>query len=53
VRADDGVYDVSVGPPLDVTKDSKLDYAAVIRSYVEMLEPYEAFQAVLVEGPET
>jgi lauroyl/myristoyl acyltransferase len=46
VRADDGVYDISVGPPLaipraaDVPPGFKLDYEAVIRSYVAMLEPY-------------
>jgi len=43
LQAEDGAYEVNVGPPLQVPRasaGSKVDYAAIIRSYVELLEPY-------------
>jgi lauroyl/myristoyl acyltransferase len=46
VRAEDGSYDVSVGPPLDVPRavevppDFTLDYQGIVKSYVNMLETH-------------
>jgi lauroyl/myristoyl acyltransferase len=46
IRAEDGVYDISVGPALDVPRasevppNSKIDYDRIIKSYVDMLEPH-------------
>jgi lauroyl/myristoyl acyltransferase len=45
-RDEDGVYDLTVGPPLDVPAASevpsgfRLDYKGIVRSYVNMLEPH-------------
>jgi len=38
LRGDDGVYDVTVGPPLDVGGTAEPDYAGAVRAYVTMLE---------------
>jgi hypothetical protein len=44
IRGRDGIYDISVGPALDIPRASdvgpgfKVDYAGIIESYVDMLE---------------
>jgi lauroyl/myristoyl acyltransferase len=46
IRAEDGIYDVSIGPPLDILRaaevppDFKLDYEGIVRSYVKLLETH-------------
>jgi lauroyl/myristoyl acyltransferase len=40
LRGDDGAYDVTVGPPLDVGSTAEPDYAGAVRAYVTMLESH-------------
>jgi lauroyl/myristoyl acyltransferase len=40
VRAADGAYEVTLGPALPVEKDGAPAYAAAVRAYAAMLEPF-------------